>query len=81
MDLNYGTASSDDGATAPPPPTVASAAPEAAVPISMEILHLVVPPGIGNAVKLGWGAPPHLNVTYLVYYAKDDEEFSGNCGD
>ncbi|XP_056638824.1 uncharacterized protein LOC130446532 isoform X2 [Diorhabda sublineata] len=45
--------------------------------ISVEILRVVLPPGIGNAVKLIWGRKLYdlnLNVTYGVHYGKNDDE-------
>ncbi|CAH1116481.1 unnamed protein product [Phaedon cochleariae] len=47
--------------------------------ISIEILRVILPPGIGNAVKLVWGRKlddMNLNITYGVHYAKDGEELT-----
>lgn len=48
-------------------------------PISIDILEIFVPPGIGNAVKLVWGRQLdklNLNITYNVYYGVDGEKLS-----
>lgn len=50
-------------------------------PISIEILEIFVPPGVGNAVKLVWGRQfdnRNLNTTYNVYYGVDGEQLTSN---
>nr|XP_023028195.1 uncharacterized protein LOC111516249 [Leptinotarsa decemlineata] len=48
-------------------------------PISIEILRIILPPGIGNAVRLVWGRKlddMNLNITYGVHYGKDGEDLT-----
>ncbi|KAJ8955913.1 hypothetical protein NQ318_005461, partial [Aromia moschata] len=48
-------------------------------PFSIEILRIIVPPGIGNAVKLVWGRrldDLHLNFTYGLHYGIDGEDLT-----
>ncbi|CAG9859869.1 unnamed protein product [Phyllotreta striolata] len=53
---------------------------ESRLPITIEILRVYVPPGIGNAVKLVWGREYDddvgLNATYGVHYAKDGQDLT-----
>ncbi|XP_076269140.1 uncharacterized protein LOC143201773 isoform X1 [Rhynchophorus ferrugineus] len=58
-------------------PTSETSSPKPTGPVSVDILAIYVPPGIGNAVKLVWGdqrGNEGLNLTYGVYYGMDQGE-------